>query len=728
MEESKSLQKESLVLFNSEDEKKDVNIIYTEVNKVKKIKYISLDLLLKKIVIDDFIEKNQLLIYYFCRQCFCFIDIQILFNKITNCYDYYRTKGVPAPYLSNLITFFNILVIEMYQYYNEIKNDHPILELINQFYDLIEKEFSDDSAKIFMNEVTKNLNANKKREDLENMTDRDENDKIEMKINLTRDISKNLKLNDIYFNGEINHNNENNGENNNFNNYLVINDDNEIIEKNIKDDYFENTNIDNENNIKRISHTKEEENKIINDVNDILKIDNEIMPISRKTVININHAQTAKIEDTKLIEKDNYGACNTLETPRTKEDKNEIYNSLKPKKNFFFNIFKKNSKISDTTKKNKSCDVRNSKNIKKRSSIKIKEKKYKTSDEKILSNVKDIKNFIISSKRPNKKLIDIVKNSIIFYKNINSRLPSNKDLENSKTKLKKSLSQDNIKNKKAIKPKKYFNVLDWEEKDIGNKLMTISESLLNKVQRKELYKAVFLKKNKNQICPNVMENIEKFNRLSFFIILDILSYDNPKDRAKMIEKWIKIEEYCKNNYNFNDMFAINSALNNYIITGLKITLKEVRQKFANIQKELNKLCDCKGNYKNLREHMANLQKDEYYLPYLGILLRDLAFYEEKSKYIIKGVLINFEKIEIIQKIMEKFFKFKYLQKKEIGKTPKQLIFLDCLENIQEEKLEKIANNIEPNFNYSQRIMKRFNYVDKKFFSNESNSKKLQINK
>ena len=722
MEESQTIKKESLVLFNEEEEKKDENVIYTEVNKVKKVKYISLDLLLKKIVIDDFIEKNQLLIYYFCRQCFCFIDIQILFNKIINCYDYYRTKGVPAPYLSNIITFFNILVIEMYQYYNEIKSDHPILEMINKFYDIIEKEFSDNSAIKFMNEVTKNLKVNEKKEDLENMTDRDENDKIEMKINLTKDMSKNSKLNNLYFNGKINHNNENNEENYDFNNYLVINDDNEIIEKNIRDDYIENTNIDNELNIIRISHTKENKNIIFNEEDDLMRISNEIMAKPRKTVINFNHAQTSKIKDIKSIEQNKFEMCNTAETPRTKDQKKDIYNSMRPKeKKSFLGFFKKN----------KSCDVRNSKNIKKRNSIKMKENKYNTREEKILSNIKDIKNFIILPQRPNKKLIDIVKNSIIFYKNINIRISSNIDLENSKTKiLKKSYSQDNIakKGKTAIKAKKFFNVLDWEEKDIGNKLMLISESLLNKVQRKELYKAVYLKKNKHQLCPNVMENIEKFNRLSFFIILDILSYDSSKDRAKMIEKWIKIEEYCKNNYNFNDMFAINSALNNYIITGLKITLKEVKKKFTNIQKELNKLCDCKGNYKNLRDYMANLKKDEYYLPYLGILLRDLAFYEEKSKYIIKGVLINFEKIEIIQKIFEKFFKFKYLPKKEIGKTPKQLNFFDCLENIQEEKLEKIANNIEPNFNYSQRIIKRLNYIDKKFFLNESNSNKLIIKK
>lgn len=211
----------------------------------------------------------------------------------------------------------------MYQYYTEIKNDHPILELINKFYDIIEKDFSDNSAKKFMNEITKNLKGDGKREDLENMTDRDENDKIEMKINLTKDMSKNSKLNNLYFNGEINHNNEDNGEANNLNinNYLVINDDNEISEKNLKDDYHENTNIDKELNIIRISQTKEDKNKILNEEDDIMKISNEIMPKPRKTVMNFNHAQTSNIEDIKFIEKNNFAMCSTAETPRTKDEK-----------------------------------------------------------------------------------------------------------------------------------------------------------------------------------------------------------------------------------------------------------------------------------------------------------------------------------------------------------------------------------------------------------------------
>ena len=118
----------------------------------------------------------------------------------------------------------------------------------------------------------------------------------------------------------------------------------------------------------------------------------------------------------------------------------------------------------------------------------------------------------------------------------------------------------------------------------------------------------------------------------------------------------------------------------------------------------------------MRNHIVHLKQEDYYIPYLGMLLRDLAFNEESSKYIINGVLINLEKIEKVQKIIDKFFRFKTLAKKEIDKIPTQLKFFENLENIKEEKLEKIINNIEPNFNYCQKKFKRPTYIDTKYFS------------
>ena len=79
--------------FTEEDELEGITITYKEQDK--KIKAMTFDLLLKKIVTENFIEKNPIQIYSFCQQCFCFIDKEIIFNKIFNCYNFYKEKKVP---------------------------------------------------------------------------------------------------------------------------------------------------------------------------------------------------------------------------------------------------------------------------------------------------------------------------------------------------------------------------------------------------------------------------------------------------------------------------------------------------------------------------------------------------------------------------------------------------------------------------------------------------------
>ena len=586
--------KEILMTFNHEDEKIDVNIIYNGNGNSKKIKYISLDLLLKKIVIDDFIEKNILVIYSFCQQCFCFIETKILFNKIVHCFEFYRSQGVPTKYLSNIITFFNILIIEMYDYYQYINKDDPCISIINKFYENVKNEFYIDSLNTNNNNNNQNLNnqqSTQKKNDDEDVLEIDKNNKIHM----TKSIKK--------INNFINNENEDKAEKN-FN-FYSINDDNDddnkghLFYNNDKKEINNKCNIgivkfhDNNNNNENFFEIKndiEDSDKLEN-----LKIDfiNDVKALSCKDVIkndiiddklNINNKIRRTVcenVNNRVKRLDSVDAENDLKWSNTDgkkislEKNNEAINKpvkTKDKKHFhIFNLLSSNEK---KKKVNKSVDVvRQSR----RNNTTKNSRKYKTQDEQVLTNIKEIKNLLLVQ-NPSKSNLDTIKNSIIFYKIIKNKLfPDNENIENEKNKkLRKSHSQDNVfKKKKKTEIKDYFNVLDWDEKEIGNKLMSFSEVLINKLQRKELYKAVYLKKNKYMTSPNVMENIDKFNSLSFFIMLDILSYDYPKDRAKIIEKWAKIAEYCKKINDFNDLFAINSALNNYIITGLKLTLKEV---------------------------------------------------------------------------------------------------------------------------------------------------------
>ena len=127
--------------YKEEEEENEINIKYKEYGK--KIKQISLDLLLKKVVKENFVEENPIQIYSFCQQCFCFIDKEILFNKVFECYNYYKKENVHITQKGKLITFLNILVIELYEYYTKIKFDEPIYNMLNNFYKTLLMEIYD---------------------------------------------------------------------------------------------------------------------------------------------------------------------------------------------------------------------------------------------------------------------------------------------------------------------------------------------------------------------------------------------------------------------------------------------------------------------------------------------------------------------------------------------------------------------------------------------------------
>ena len=249
---------------------------------------------------------------------------------------------------------------------------------------------------------------------------------------------------------------------------------------------------------------------------------------------------------------------------------------------------------------------------------------------------------------------------------------------------------------------------------------------MNTIKRKELYNGAFLKKSKLITSPNIIENINKFNKLTTFIIEDILSYNFPKDRAKIIERWASIADYCRKRKDYNDIFAVNSAFKNYIILGLDLTWREVGNKSKKIIRDLDNPRSPEGNYRNVREDMKLLNKNEFYTPYLGLLLKDLNFFEENYKYLVNGTFINFEKINSVQKAIDEFFHFqKNKDKKSVNLLP-DLNFFENLENQKEDYLENLANKLEPKFTLymNPKKVKGLTYIDKKHFKGHFGKSKL----
>ena len=668
--------------FIEEDEEKEINIKYKEHGS--KIIAMSLDLLLKKIISENFVQENPIIIYAFCQQCFCFIDKDILFNKIFNCYEFYKKKKINITQICNLIKFLDILVVEMYEYYYPIlKLDDPILKSLDNFYQLLLTEFIDIiKQKEKEEEEKKNLNTDFISKDLEN--------NIDNKIDLNDNIVNNKK------------------------------------EEMIKDRIciYVPDNNDNNNNQSR--------DRI-----------NTIFPKNKEKYMNIKtepNTTTNKKNIGLTLQKDNLPR-QTMITQKIK--KNEIKTNRKEAQGGYSYIFTnlKKDKPIKLRNKNEKEPEKPEKEVGKIRHLNVSKKETNTPEAEIISEITNIK--VIFSFEPKKRELEQIKKKLNFYQVIKKKIAEAigkpiKENEPSKSRhlFNKSVTVTNLNKKPKLKLHNndgFFNVLDWDKNEIGEKLISISKSLINKVQRREIYKAIFLKNKKHETSPNVMENIDKSNRLTFFIIQDILSYDFAKDRTKIVEKWINIAEYCKERKDYNDLVAINLALNNYIITGLNKTMKEISKDKKELMKTLNKFCRYQGNYKKLREDMNKLEYNDPYIPYLGMLLKDIAFFEENSKYIINGVLINLEKLQNVQLAVSQFFNFQNAKEKLNPIIPEELNFLDNLEDLKESDLEDLANKLEPEFKLgpNKKREKRKTNIDKAYFMdanvkrpNMKDSKKL----
>ena len=677
--------------FNEEEEKNEINIKYKK-DGITMVA-ISLNLLLKKIVTENFFKENPLKIYSFCQQCFCFIDKEILFNKIFNCYEFYKKKKLVTIRIFDLIKFLNVLVIEMYEYYFPINNlKDPIIVSLNDFYQLLMFEIFE-----FINE------QEKEKEDIKNS-----------QLNFNSKEFKENKIEDTK---------DNKGELNTDKNSDMVKDRNCIYSLNDDDIIFKDS-----------AHSPNKRSKEM-DSDKYLKTE----PTHSKMHSFVGKNIPKQALNTKKLKlnnnKKNDSKFFTTNENQPNKNKNIFGKGSIFSKNIFNNLKKekpiklKNKDDSHIEKPNKEITK-----MKKINVIKV------SPEEEIVTEITNIK--ILFSLKTKRRELEQTKSKISFYKELKKIVAESigkpiKDSDLNKVKsrhlMMKSVTTSTL-NKiyKLNLPKNegFFNILDWDKNLIGEKLISISKNNINKIQRRELYRAIFLKKEKNITCPYVMHNIEKFNQLTFFIIQDILSYDFAKDRAKIIEKWITIAEYCKERKDYTDCVAINSALNNYIITGLNKTLKDISRDKKELMKNINKFCKYQGNYKTLREDMAKLDYYDFYIPYLGMLMKDLAFFEENSKYIINDTLINFEKLENVQLAIEKFFNFKNAKDKLNPIIPEELWFFEDLEDLKETELEDLANKLEPEFTLyaNKKKEKRKTNIDNLYFSDVKKKTKKSTQK
>ena len=666
MSKSKSVTilKDIKPVYTDKDETEKKTIEYD--SNYKKIKFIDIDLLLKKIAENGLSEEDNKTLYSFIKQSFSFIKLEIFLKKIIKCYEYYKSSEELSlsPQVENIVEFFNAYIIEYMLYNQNIITDEKIFGIINSFY----SDLKSDVISLIQNKTLSGISKNKeKRMKI-----------MEEKI-CTRMTDKNNEI--IRWWGK------------------------DIIKKNIKN-YFK---------LNRLRYNLIQKERItffIQEKNVISKTNNN------------SHSQDKLLitdNKTKEIIRKSSGNCLSLDKGQTYEKKinTSTTKNVMRHSNTRNNIFNQDNEINHLGR------------IKDDYIVELVGKKYErmikntelmiSNEENFLYSLRNMTNLLISDSYNETEILN-ARNNENFYSKIFTKRPMGAIryktvIKKNDISLNKFMNINESINTSNSPIKKYFCVSDYKIAQIGEKLISVSKKSLNSVQYKELYCAIFTKKQKNENSPHIMDNIKKFNNLIFFIVEDILSYDTPKERAKMIDQWALIAKYCKKRKDQSDCLAINSALNHYIITGLNQTFDNIKHSTKNILKEIGEYCSLKGNYKTFRDEVKNLKEKEFYLPYLGYIMRDINFFEEKGKYMVQGNMVNFEKIENVQNTLDTFFKFKNcLDDVKVEASVKELKFFENLEVKREEELEQLADNLEPEFKLEKQTEgKRLTLIDIHYF-------------
>ena len=247
-----------------------------------------------------------------------------------------------------------------------------------------------------------------------------------------------------------------------------------------------------------------------------------------------------------------------------------------------------------------------------------------------------------------------------------------------------------------------WTLLDLKPELLAEQLVLIEFELWKCLEEREFLNTSWNKKEKHLLAPNITCLISHFNYVSCWVVTQILSFKDLKERKNCIEYFIKMINHAKKLNSFNTIYEILSALNKSPIVRLKNTWSEISSKWISKFQDFDTLMVPSASHKNLRESVSKAKSDYFsflsnkkrhkstviehsrsssdlpssdpllssfgYLPYLGLYLQDLYFIEEGNKNKREDGLYNYAKIEFIHRVITNVFDAKssqYESKKKI---------------------------------------------------------------
>jgi hypothetical protein len=119
--------------------------------------------------------------------------------------------------------------------------------------------------------------------------------------------------------------------------------------------------------------------------------------------------------------------------------------------------------------------------------------------------------------------------------------------------------------------------------------------------------------------------------------------------AATVKRFIRLGKEFHKIHNFNGLMEILGGLNNSSVQRLKKVWELVPEKSRDQFQRLEELMEAKQNYKNYREHIAEIERNpkKFKLPCVAVLLRDLTFAQVGNSTLTETGEVNLDKLKIL---------------------------------------------------------------------------------
>eukprot|EP01129_Flabellula_baltica_P011694 TRINITY_DN5174_c0_g1_i1.p1 TRINITY_DN5174_c0_g1~~TRINITY_DN5174_c0_g1_i1.p1 ORF type:complete len:560 (+),score=74.93 TRINITY_DN5174_c0_g1_i1:100-1680(+) len=193
----------------------------------------------------------------------------------------------------------------------------------------------------------------------------------------------------------------------------------------------------------------------------------------------------------------------------------------------------------------------------------------------------------------------------------------------------------------------------------------------------------------SEVCPNIVEMTEWYNKLAQWVPSVILQQETEKNRVKVIKKITSVAEKCLSLQNYNSLIAITSGLSNFTISGIVSSVGKDRvQKLFDITSPSN-------GFNNLRTEYESAVVP--FVPPQVLIFRDLTQIHLANDTLVSEGIYNVEKLVLLGKIianLEHSKRYNYTNIEPINNV------IHMLENLKpifdDETLEKLSEIIVQN--------------------------------